>query len=310
MKHLSQVPEPPSRLRPEVPHDLDLVVIRALAKEPAERYRSAQEMDRDLERVTRGEGVDRETEDAATMVMRGETTAATMVGGRTAPGYGGDERYRAYDGEVRKSRSWWPWLLALGLATRDRRRWLPPLRQRQRQARREQDGRGRQLHRVSSRARRSALIHRGRLRGPRPPGAELGGRRGLRDRAGARPRDAAPEGQHRHDRRLHGPTRGHRAAAHRQDPRRGGQRSHRPEPRGERRRGELRAGAGHRYRAGPGSRHRAHHRLDRARQRLQGHQAGRGAVRRRPAGRHRLVTAPACRVQGRTDRRRERAAGG
>ena len=43
MKHLSQVPEPPSRLRPEVPHDLDLVVIRALAKEPAERYRSAQE---------------------------------------------------------------------------------------------------------------------------------------------------------------------------------------------------------------------------------------------------------------------------
>ena len=116
MKHLSQVPEPPSRLRPEVPHDLDLVVIRALAKEPAERYRSAQEMDRDLERVTRGEGVDRETEDAATMVMRGETTAATMVGGRTAPGYGGDERYRAYDGEVRKSRSWWPWLLALGLA--------------------------------------------------------------------------------------------------------------------------------------------------------------------------------------------------
>ena len=116
MKHLSQVPEPPSRLRPEVPHDLDLVVIRALAKEPAERYRSAQEMDRDLERVTRGEGVDRETEDAATMVMRGETTAATMVGGRTTPGYGGDERYRAYDGEVRKSRSWWPWLLALGLA--------------------------------------------------------------------------------------------------------------------------------------------------------------------------------------------------
>ena len=89
MKHLSQVPEPPSRLRPEVPHDLDLVVIRALAKEPAERYRSAQEMDRDLERVTRGEGVDRETEDAATMVMRGETTAATMVGGRTAPGLRG-----------------------------------------------------------------------------------------------------------------------------------------------------------------------------------------------------------------------------
>ncbi len=116
MKHLSQVPEPPSRLRPEVPHDLDLIVIRALAKEPADRYRSAQEMDRDLERVSRGESVDRETTDAATMVMRGETTAATVVGGRAAPSYGGSERYRAYDGEVRKSRSWWPWLLGLGLA--------------------------------------------------------------------------------------------------------------------------------------------------------------------------------------------------
>ncbi len=116
MKHLSQVPEPPSRLRPEIPHDLDLVVIRALAKEPAERYRSAQDMDRDLEHVTRGEGVDRSTENAATMVMRGETTAVTTVGGRAAPAYGGDERYRAYDGEVRKSRSWWPWLLAIGLA--------------------------------------------------------------------------------------------------------------------------------------------------------------------------------------------------
>src|SRR5207302_4030457 len=32
MKHLSQVPEPPSSLRSEVPHDLDAVVMRALAK--------------------------------------------------------------------------------------------------------------------------------------------------------------------------------------------------------------------------------------------------------------------------------------
>ena len=34
MKHLSVVPEPPSKLRPEVPHDLDAVVMRALAKDP------------------------------------------------------------------------------------------------------------------------------------------------------------------------------------------------------------------------------------------------------------------------------------
>src|SRR5438093_9374697 len=45
MKHLSKVPEPPSRLRPDVPRDLDFVVMRALAKSPEERYQSADEMD-------------------------------------------------------------------------------------------------------------------------------------------------------------------------------------------------------------------------------------------------------------------------
>ena len=73
MKHLSQTPEAPSVKRPEIPHDLDLVVLRALAKEPADRYRSAQEMDRDLELVARGESVARETEAAATVVLAGAT---------------------------------------------------------------------------------------------------------------------------------------------------------------------------------------------------------------------------------------------
>ena len=102
MKHLSQVPEAPSTIRHEIPRDLDLVVLRALAKEPADRYRTAKEMDRDLELVGRGEAVGPETEEAATMVLRGETTAATAVAppGRP-PSYGGDERYRSYEGEVR-----------------------------------------------------------------------------------------------------------------------------------------------------------------------------------------------------------------
>ena len=38
MKHLAETPPAPSDLRPDVPNDLDLVVIRALAKEPADRY--------------------------------------------------------------------------------------------------------------------------------------------------------------------------------------------------------------------------------------------------------------------------------
>jgi serine/threonine-protein kinase len=115
MKHLSQVPEAPSTIRHEIPRDLDLVVLRALAKEPADRYRSAKEMDRDLELVGRGDAVGPETEEAATMVLRGESTAATTVQPRPV-GYGGDERYRSYDGEVRTGRAWWPWLIAAAAA--------------------------------------------------------------------------------------------------------------------------------------------------------------------------------------------------
>src|SRR6266566_707304 len=40
MKHLSAVPPEPSTLRPEIPHDLDMVVTRALAKDPEDRYQS------------------------------------------------------------------------------------------------------------------------------------------------------------------------------------------------------------------------------------------------------------------------------
>ena len=115
MKHLSQVPPAPSSIRSEIPHDLDLIVVRALAKEPADRYRSAKEMDRDLELVGRGDAVGPETEEAATMVLRGESTAETSVQPRAA-GYGGDERYRAYEGQVKTGRAWWPWLVAAAAA--------------------------------------------------------------------------------------------------------------------------------------------------------------------------------------------------
>lgn len=121
MKHLSQTPDPPSTRRDGIPHGLDLVVLRALAKEPADRYRSAGDMDRDLELVARGEAVGSETETAATMVLAGagalDETAATRLAprvGGTGGAYGGGERYRAYDGPAVRRRSIWPWLLALG----------------------------------------------------------------------------------------------------------------------------------------------------------------------------------------------------
>src|SRR5216117_1943646 len=64
MKHLSTVPEAPSERRPDIPRDLDLIVMRALAKGPDDRYQSAEEMDSDLERVARGLRVSPETEEA------------------------------------------------------------------------------------------------------------------------------------------------------------------------------------------------------------------------------------------------------
>src|SRR2546421_10675546 len=42
MKHLSTVPEPPSAKRADVPRDLDLVVMRSLAKDPSARYQTAE----------------------------------------------------------------------------------------------------------------------------------------------------------------------------------------------------------------------------------------------------------------------------
>jgi serine/threonine-protein kinase len=121
MKHLSQTPEPPSSKRHDVPPDLDKIVLRALAKDPADRYGSAEEMDADLDRVGRGLGVAPETDEAATTVLAGAGatsagTAATMVRKaqtdetRYQPG-----RYYEYD-EVRpRRRSLWPWLIGLGL---------------------------------------------------------------------------------------------------------------------------------------------------------------------------------------------------
>jgi serine/threonine-protein kinase len=122
MKHLSQVPDPPSKLRPQVPHDLDAVVMRALAKDPDQRYASAEEMDADLARVARGVAVSRETEDAMTQVLSGVgvSTAATMIQRPRAvappapPIYRQPTPYYEYE-EPASSRSFWPWLLALGL---------------------------------------------------------------------------------------------------------------------------------------------------------------------------------------------------
>jgi beta-lactam-binding protein with PASTA domain/predicted Ser/Thr protein kinase len=115
MKHLSKVPPPPSRLRPEIPHDLDLVVMRALAKDPEERYQSADEMDADLARVARGMHVSPETEETATAIIARPITTPTIAAPPRPPGRGYEpDVYYDYE-EPSRRRSIWPWLLALVL---------------------------------------------------------------------------------------------------------------------------------------------------------------------------------------------------
>jgi serine/threonine-protein kinase len=122
MKHLSQTPEPPSAKRPDLPREVDLVVMRALAKDPDDRYQSAEEMDADLERVARGAAVSAETEESATMIMRspqtipGPTaaTAATMI---TPPRRGAalpppPPVYYDLEEPIHR-RPLWPWIAAL-----------------------------------------------------------------------------------------------------------------------------------------------------------------------------------------------------
>ncbi|MDQ2984538.1 MAG: Stk1 family PASTA domain-containing Ser/Thr kinase [Actinomycetota bacterium] len=124
MKHLSAIPKPPSQVRRDVPHDLDLIVLRALAKDPDERYQSAEEMDDDLTRVARGLSVAAETADAATQVLAGSgiTTAATAISPRPRaaaaprpPAQTPPAGYYGYSAPPKRKRPIWPWLLTLGL---------------------------------------------------------------------------------------------------------------------------------------------------------------------------------------------------
>ena len=125
MKHLNEIPRPPSDLRPEIPPELDQIVLRSLAKDAHERYEAAEEFSADLDRVEAGLPVSPETAAAATMVLAGVLPeGATEVispddgtrilppppsQGRRPPAYPPDYGYHPPP----KKRRWVPWLVAL-----------------------------------------------------------------------------------------------------------------------------------------------------------------------------------------------------
>ena len=122
MKHLSNPPTPPSKLRPDVPPALDKVVLRALAKNPDDRYQSAEEMEGDLDRVARGAPVAAATSatrvlPAAAAVAAADATAATMIAPPARardfppPPLVEEEEVEERGG---RDKPIWPWLVAAG----------------------------------------------------------------------------------------------------------------------------------------------------------------------------------------------------
>ena len=73
-KQVNEAPEPPSALNPDVPPRLDAVVMKALAKNPANRYQTAGSFAEDLERVRRGQEVE-----ATPLMAGGNGAEATQV---------------------------------------------------------------------------------------------------------------------------------------------------------------------------------------------------------------------------------------
>jgi serine/threonine-protein kinase len=86
-KHVNEAPTPPSALAPDVPADLEAVVMRCLAKNPANRYASAEELLADLERVRAGQPVQATPllPDRPTAVLRGPVPTAVLPPGEEGP---------------------------------------------------------------------------------------------------------------------------------------------------------------------------------------------------------------------------------
>ena len=101
-KHVRETPTPPSRVAGDVPPDLESIVLKALAKNPENRYATAAEFDEDLQRYLNGQRVH------ATPIMADETMVAPPVTGTQVLPQAYDE-----DEEPETNRAMWYVLAAL-----------------------------------------------------------------------------------------------------------------------------------------------------------------------------------------------------
>jgi eukaryotic-like serine/threonine-protein kinase len=96
-QHVRENPVPPSRIDPEVPQWADAIVLRAMAKDPRDRYQSAAEMRADIQRALQGFPVAAPRTAAYGAATQRVGPATAMAGMPTGAmpdyQYGGDDGY-------------------------------------------------------------------------------------------------------------------------------------------------------------------------------------------------------------------------
>ncbi len=113
-QHVREQPVPPSRVDPEIPGWADAIVLKAMAKDPGDRYQSAGEMRNDIQRALSGVPVAAPTLAAGyqgTRRMGASTAMAGPTGAIPAYDYGEDDQPPP---GARRRR--WPWVVAILVA--------------------------------------------------------------------------------------------------------------------------------------------------------------------------------------------------
>jgi serine/threonine protein kinase len=118
-QHVRENPIPPSRVDPDVPAWADAIVLKAMAKSPADRYQTAADMRADLQRAASGLPVAAapptrvdmypSTQRTGSDPMTGRTSAIPPVADYEYAGQGYDRGRRGGGGSYR----WIPWVLGL-----------------------------------------------------------------------------------------------------------------------------------------------------------------------------------------------------
>ena len=112
-QHVRENPIPPSRVDPEIPPWADSIVLKAMAKDPGDRYQSAGEMRNDIQRALQGMPVAAPTRLDAYQGTR-RMGQSTQMAGRTSaiPPYD----YGPEDEPPDRGRKKWPWIVAAVVA--------------------------------------------------------------------------------------------------------------------------------------------------------------------------------------------------